>query len=177
MANWNIDPDHSVAGFIVRHMMCANVRGQFNRLSGAISFDPADIPHASVAVSIEAASIYTGIAKRDEHLRSPDFFDVTTHPAITFRSNNAEARGETRFTVNGDLTIRGVTRPVVLEVEYAGPVKSPFGDETTIGFAATTRINRQEFGVSWNEAMEEGGLVAGNEVQITLDIEADLAAD
>ncbi|MCM2356670.1 MAG: YceI family protein [Geobacteraceae bacterium] len=174
MAQWTIDPDHSVAAFSVRHMMVCDVHGQFNKVSGSLSFDPAAPEISSVEATIEVASLYTGIQKRDDHLRSPDFFDVAGYPLMTFASSRVEGRGENRFTVIGSLTMRGVTRPVVLEAEYRGPVKSPFGDETTIGFTATTTIDRTDFGVSWNEMMEGGGLVVGNRVTITLDLEADL---
>ena len=174
MAQWTIDPDHSVAAFNVRHMMICNVHGQFNKVSGSIRFDPAEPANASVEATIDVTGVYTGIQKRDDHLRSPDFFDVANWPVMTFTSTRVEGRGENRLTVIGNLTIRGTTRQVVLEAEYRGPVKSPFGDETTIGFTATTAIDRTDFGVSWNEAMEGGGMVAGNRVAITLDVEADM---
>ena len=174
MAQWAIDPDHSVAAFVVSHMMICDVHGQFNKVSGSIRFDPAEPEKASLEVTIGVAGVYTGIQKRDDHLRSPDFFDAAVYPVMTFTSTRVESRGKNRYTVTGDLTIRGVTRPVILEAEARGPVKSPFGDETTIGFTATTAIDRTEFGVSWNEMMEGGGVVAGNRVAITLNVEADM---
>lgn len=174
MSQWIIDPDHSVAAFTVSHMMVCNVHGQFNKVSGSIRFDPAEPEESSVEATIDVTGIYTGIQKRDDHLRSPDFFDVANFPVITFTSTRVEQRGENRFTVIGNLTIRGITRQAVLEGEYRGPVKSPFGDETTIGFTASTTIDRTDFGVSWNEAMDGGGMVAGNRVAITLNVEADL---
>ena len=175
MPQWIIDPDHSVAAFTVRHMMVCTVRGQFNGVSGSIRFDPAAPELASVEATIEVSGVHTGVRKRDDHLLSPDFFDVATHPVITYTSTRVEWRGGNRFTVIGNLTIRGITRQVVLEAEFYGPVTSPFGDETTIGFAASTVIDRMDFGVSWNEKMDGGGVVAGTRVAICLDVEADLA--
>ncbi len=176
MAKWVIDPDHSVAAFVVRHMMIADVRGQFNAISGTIQFDPADIAHSSVEAEIEVSRIYTGIAKRDDHLRSPDFFDVERYPKMTFKSTSVRDIKGNRFAVIGDLTIRGVTRRVDLNVAYSGPVKDPFDEGgLSMGFAASTGINRQDYGVAWNADME-GGVVVGREVRIFLDIEADMAA-
>ncbi len=174
MSQWTIDPDHSVAAFTVRHMMVCNVHGQFNKVSGTISFDPAAPEQSSVEATIEVAGIYTGIKKRDDHLMSPDFFDAATYPVMTYTSSRVEGRGENRLTVIGNLTLRGVTRQVVLEAEFRGPVKSPFGDETTIGFSATTVIDRTDFGVAWNEMIEGGGVVADPRVTISLDVEADM---
>jgi polyisoprenoid-binding protein YceI len=174
MAQWTIDPDHSVAAFVVRHMMVCDVHGQFNTVSGTISFDPAEPERATLEVTIEVAGVYTGIPKRDDHLRSPDFFDAAAYPVMTFASTGVEGRGDGRYRVTGNLTIRGVTRQVVLDAESRGPVRSPFGDETTIGFTATTAIDRTDFGVSWNELMDAGGVVAGTRVDITLNVEADM---
>jgi len=176
MAKWKIDPDHTVAAFIVRHMMIADVRGQFNKISGIIHFDPADAAHSSVEAVIEAGGIYTGIAKRDEHLRSPDFLDVEKYPRIIFRSSNAERSDVNRLKVTGDLSIRGITKTVVLDAEFSGIEKSPYG-ETSIGFSATTVINREDYGLLWNVALESGGLMVGKEVRIILDVEADLIAE
>jgi len=173
MAKWVIDPDHSVATFAVRHMMISDVHGQFNKISGAIQFDTADIIHSSVDAEIDVSGIYTGIPKRDEHLRSPDFFDVTKYPKITFSSNKVESIRGNRFQVTGGLTIRGTTKPVTLEVEYSGPVRDPFEEGAmSIGFTASTSINREDYGVMWNADME-GGVIAGRNVRIILNIEAD----
>jgi len=174
MAKWIIDPDHSVAAFTVRHMMVSNVRGQFNKLSGTIQFDPADSAHSSVEAEIVVEGIWTGIQKRDEHLLSPDFFDVAKYPRIFFRSSGVEASAGNRFRIMGDLTIRGVTRRVTLEAEYFGPVKGT-DEETSVGFAASARISREDYGITWNVSLSDGGVVVGREIQITLDIEADLA--
>jgi polyisoprenoid-binding protein YceI len=174
MAKWVIDPDHSVAAFIVRHMMVANVRGQFNKISGTIVFDPDTISLASVEVSIDVSGIYTGISKRDDHLRSPDFFDAAKYPAITFRSTSVEPKGGTSFRVTGELTIKDITRTESFNVEYSNTIKSPFGGEISRGFAASLSLNRQDFGVSWNVPIEGRGFVVGNDVRIMLDVEADL---
>jgi polyisoprenoid-binding protein YceI len=176
MAKWGIDPDHSVAGFAVRHLMIANVHGHFSKVTGTIHFDPSHVTHSSVEVTINATSICTGIKKRDEHLRSPDFFDVEKYPEIIFKSTSVEITGSNRCKVNGDLIIHGITHPVILEVEYFGPVKSPHG-ATSIGFAAMTKINREDYGMAWNEAVEAGGVMVGRDVLIVLDVEADLAGE
>ncbi|MEW6585786.1 MAG: YceI family protein [Nitrospirota bacterium] len=173
MATWIIDPDHSVAAFSIRHMMISNVHGQFNRISGVIDFDPADIPHASVEVSIDVSGIYTGIQKRDDHLRSPDFFDVATYPVMTFKSRTVETTGGNRFRVIGDLTIKEVTRTVSFDVEYSDVVISPMGGESSRGFVSSLMLNCDDFGITWNVPLE-GGLVIGRNVQIELDVEADL---
>ncbi|MEW6053786.1 MAG: YceI family protein [Nitrospirota bacterium] len=176
MAKWIIDPDHSVASFVVKHLMVANVRGQFNKISGTIHFDPAEPGSASVEASIHAPGIYTGIQKRDDHLRSPDFFDTATYQDISFRSAKVEKNTVNAFRVTGELVIHGVAREVTLNAEYFGPEKSPYG-ETSLGFAATITINREDFGVRWNVALESGGVMVGREVKIYLDIEADLSGE
>jgi polyisoprenoid-binding protein YceI len=174
MSTWVIDPDHSVAAFIVRHMMVANVRGQFNRVSGTIRFDPSDISRSSVEAVIDVSGISTGILKRDEHLRSPDFFDIARHPEIVFKSTKANPISGARFRVTGDLTIHGITHPITFDAEYFGPVKGTEG-ETTIGLAATARINREDYRMIWNVPLPGGGIMVGKEIQIMLDIEADLS--
>ena len=174
MAKWNIDPDHTVAAFKVRHFMITLVRGQFNKVSGFIDFDPENPTQGSVEATIETAGIYTGIPKRDDHLRSADFLDVEHFPTITFKSTRIEETGLNYFKVTGDLTIRGNTRTVTLDVEYLGQMKSPFDDDISVGFSASTRINRFDFGVNWNVEMEKGGQVAGKELTLLLETEADL---
>ncbi len=176
MAKWLIDPDHSCAAFAIRHMALAHVRGQFARMKGVILFDPSDKMQVSVDIEIDVASVNTGIKKRDEHLLTGDFFDQNKYPTIRFTSSDVHFLDQNRCRVNGSLTIHGTTRPVTFEGEYAGPRKNPYGDETTIGFSGTTTVNREDFGIMWgSEPMEGGGLVAGKEVQIFLDVEADLA--
>ena len=176
MTKWTIDPDHSVAAFSIRHMMVAHVRGQFNQMSGTILRDEDDATKSSMEMTIDVNSITTGIKKRDDHLKSEDFFDAAKHPSMTFKSSKVVLTGLQRAKVAGDLTIHGVTRPVTFDVEFAGPVKSPFG-ETTMGFTAETEISRADFGMTWNEPMEMGGVMVGNEVQLTVDIEADMVSE
>ena len=176
MTKWNIDPDHSVAAFRVRHMMVAHVRGQFNKLSGSAQFDRTDPSTLSLEVSVDATGLYTGIPQRDEHLSSPDFFDVASHPAITFKGTDFTAAGD-GGKLSGDLTIHGTTRPVTLAVAFAGPLVGPedFGGETVLGITATATINREDFGMVWNVPMDDGGVMVGREIEIELNIEADLA--
>jgi polyisoprenoid-binding protein YceI len=157
-------------------MMVANLRGQFGKISGTIDFDPANPARSSVEATIDVTSLTTTNKKRDEHLfGATDLFDISKYPEIVFKSTRVERPGDNRARVTGDLTMHGVTRPVTLDVEYFGPVKGPedLGGETTIGFAATTSINREDFGITWNVPIENG-LLLGKDVQITLDIEADL---
>jgi polyisoprenoid-binding protein YceI len=173
MEQWQIDPDHTVAAFEVRHFMITLVRGQFNKISGTLLFDPATPALGSVEADIEAAGIYTGIPKRDEHLRSPDFLDVGRFPRIRFKSTRIAPAALNRFACSGELTIRDITREVRLDVEYLGRVKSPFDEDISIGFSAVTRIDRRDFEVNWNYDLENGGLVAGNDLVLRLEVEAD----
>ncbi|MEJ2683721.1 MAG: YceI family protein [Candidatus Sulfobium sp.] len=177
MAKWTIDTAHSVAAFSVKHMTVANVRGQFNNITGAVEFDQADPARSSVTAEIEVASITTGIRKRDDHLLSADFFDAAKYPKITFKSTGVETAGGNSARISGDLTIHGITRAVTMEAEYFGPVKSPeaLGGETTIGFSASLTIDRRDFDVKWNVPLTGDALMVGNEIRINLDIEADLA--
>jgi polyisoprenoid-binding protein YceI len=175
MSTWIIDPDHSVAAFAVKHLKVAYVRGQFNSITGKITLDPDDPSRSSVEAEIAVASMTTGIRKRDEHLFTPDFFEASKYPTITFKSTKTEATGPNRGRVTGGLTIRGITRPVTMEVEYSGPVKSPFGGEITMGFSASTTINRFDYNVSWDVPMEDGGLIVDKDVKIMIDVEADLS--
>jgi len=174
MSTWIIDPDHSVAAFAVKHLKIAYVRGQFNKISGTITFDPTDITKTATEATIDAASLITGIRKRDDHVMSADFIEVSAFPFITFRSTKVEGAGENRAKMTGDLTIRGITKPVTMDVEFSGPVKSPYGGEITMGFSASATVDRFTYGVSWNEIMEDGGFMIDKDVKITIDIEADL---
>ncbi len=171
MARWTFEPGHTAAEFCVRHMMVTYVRGHFKNIQGTLEFDPERPESASVEITINAAELWSGEADRDAHLRSVDFLDVENHPKITFKSVKAEPTSRNEFSVQGNLTIRGVTKPVTLDVRYFGLGKSPFGD-TRAGFTATGRINRHDFGVSWNSPMKDSGVVVGSEVIITVDAEA-----
>jgi polyisoprenoid-binding protein YceI len=167
---WNIDVSHSSVAFRVKHLMISNVRGDFGEFSGQILFDGKDYSTLKADVTIQAASINTREAKRDEHLRSDDFFDTATHPTITFKSKQVKGVDDRRFSLVGDLTMRGVTKEVVLDVE-ATPVIKGMRGETRVGASATTRINRQDYGVKYNRVLDTGGVVVGNEIQITIDLE------
>jgi polyisoprenoid-binding protein YceI len=168
---WQIDPAHTDAEFAVKHMMISTVKGRFAAVSGIITLDEADLSGSSVEVEIDVASIDTRQEQRDEHLRSADFFDVANHPKIIFRSRRVEAEGKGRFRVVGDLTIRGVTREVVLEATDEGRGTDPWGNEKA-GFSARTSIDRQDYGLTWNAALETGGILVGNEVKISLEVQA-----
>ncbi len=178
MKKCTIDPDHSVAAFAIRHLGIAMVRGMFNKMSGCIYFDADDIAKSTVEAEIDVASLSTGIKKRDDHVLSDEMLGAAKYPSITFKSTKiVPGGGKGRVKVHGDLTIHGVTRPVVLDVEHFGPVKSPWGGEVSVGFTAATRLNRKDFDVNWgDDILENGGLVAGKDVEVTLDIEADLEA-
>jgi polyisoprenoid-binding protein YceI len=171
MTVWTLDPAHSVAAFSARHMMVATVRGQFKSVSGTIDFDPANPAAASVEAAIDAASIETGVADRDNHLRSADFLDAANYPTITFKSTRVEPTGENTARVYGDLTIRGTTRPVEVDAELLGVVNGMDG-KPRAGFNGTLAINREDWGLTWNVAIEAGGVLVGKEVKITLDVEA-----
>ncbi len=177
MKRWSIDPDHSLARFSVRHFMIANVEGFFSKMTGVIQFDPPDLAQLSVEAEIEVKNLTTGNAERDEHLLSPDYFDAEKYPKILFKSRNVVTAGANRGKVTGDLTIRDIKRAVTLDVEFFGPVKSPFSGITCVGFSATGKVIRGEYGMTWNEAMEGGGVVMGLDVRILMEVEADLIAD
>jgi polyisoprenoid-binding protein YceI len=167
---WRIDPSHSQIEFVARHMMIARTRGRFREFSGSIHI--AEVPEqSSVEVVIVAASIDTGDAQRDAHLRSPEFLDVERFPEIRFRSTGVRPVADNRWEVAGDLTIRDVTRPVTLDVEFCGVATDPWGN-LRAAFLASTEINRDEFDVSWNRALEGGGFLVGKGVRIELDVEA-----
>jgi polyisoprenoid-binding protein YceI len=168
---WNLDPAHSMAEFKVRHMMISNVKGQFKSMTGSLVLDQSDIARSHVEATIDASSIDTREPQRDAHLRSADFFDVERFPALTFRSTEVRRAGDDELAVSGELTIHGVVRPVQFRVEGLDvPRKDPWGG-TRIGISATTKINRRDFGLTWNTALETGGILVGEEVTITLDVE------
>jgi polyisoprenoid-binding protein YceI len=170
-ATWSIDPAHSHVEVAVRHMMVATVKGRFAEVEGTIALDEANPASSTVEARIAAASIDTKQPDRDAHLRSPDFLDAETYPYLTFKSTRVESDRPGTFTLHGDMTIRGVTRPVTFEGEYLGTNTSPYGFRVA-GFSASTRINRRDFGLSWNTALETGGVMVSDEVKITLEIEA-----
>jgi polyisoprenoid-binding protein YceI len=171
LSTWKLDPAHSTAEFKVKHMMISHVKGHFTGISGILTLDETDAAKSHVEASIDTATINTRDAQRDAHLKSADFFEVEKHPAITFRSTSVKRTGEDEFAVTGDLTIRDVAKPVVFKVEeLTAPAKDPWGN-LRIGLSATTKINRKDFGLSWNAALEAGGVLVGEEVTITLDVE------
>jgi polyisoprenoid-binding protein YceI len=168
---WSIDADHSSIGFTVRHMMVSNVKGTFGTFSGVAEVDEKDVTKSKITVTIDTASINTGVPKRDEHLRSADFIDTAKYPTMTFVSKRVEKSGNDRLKVYGDLTLRGITKPVVLDVE--GPTKvykDPQG-KLRRGASATAKINRKDFGLTWNKVIEAGGVLVGEEVNISLEAE------
>jgi polyisoprenoid-binding protein YceI len=170
-STWNIDPDHSSIGFKVRHMMVTNVKGEFGKFKGTLTLDDQDITKSKVEVTIDTASVNTRVAKRDDDLRSPNFLDVARFPSMSFVSRKVEKAGEGKLRVTGDLTLHGVTREVVLDVE--GPSaegKDPWGNMRR-GASAATQINRKDFGLTWNKAIETGGVLVGDEVNIMLEVE------
>lgn len=168
---WNIDSAHSHVGFSVKHMMVTTVRGQFKNYSGQLQLDTADFTRSRFEGEIDVASVDTGNADRDQHLRTHDFFDVPHHPKLTFRSTGIEAKGDGEYVVRGDITIRGVTKPIALDVEFHGTSKNPYG-KTVAGFSARGSLNRSEFGVVFNAALETGGVIVSEKVKLELDIEA-----
>jgi len=170
-SSWEIDPAHSNVQFGVRHMMISTVHGKFTKFTATATGDEKDAAHAGVQASIDAASIDTGDEKRDAHLKTADFFDAEKFPTITFKSTKVEAAGDRRYKLHGDLTMHGVTKPVVLDVEATSEVKGMRG-ETRAGARATTKVNRKDFGISWSKSMDGGGVVVGDEVEVTIDVEA-----
>jgi polyisoprenoid-binding protein YceI len=168
---WNIDPSHSGVHFTVRHLVISKVRGAFARWQGVVDFDEQNPSASKVSVKIEAASIDTREEKRDQHLRSPDFLDVEKYPALTFESTKVEKLDGDQYRVTGDLSLHGVTKSVVLDSEFLGGGKDPWGNQRA-GFSAKTTINRKDFGLSWNQALETGGLLVGEKIEISLDVQA-----
>lgn len=167
---WEIDSAHSASQFAVKHMMVSTVRGQFGKTTGTVNLDEKDLTRSTVEVAVDVTTIDTREPKRDEHLRSPDFFDAAKFPTLTFKSTRVEKAGK-GFKVTGDLTMRGVTRPVVLNVEsLTAATKNPWG-QTIRGVTATGKLNRKDWGLTWNKALETGGVLVGEEVLLTIDAE------
>ena len=179
MPKWTFEPGHTAAEFCARHMMVCHVRGHFKDVHGTLDFDPQGPAGSSVDVVIDARKLWSGDQARDDHLRGADFLDVENHPEIRFRGDQVVVIGEVDYQVTGTLTIRGVARSVTLEVRYLGQWQTPWwedgadkGPKTRAGFVARTTIDRHDFGVSWNETLDKGGLVVGDAVEITIDAEA-----
>jgi polyisoprenoid-binding protein YceI len=179
MSRWIFEPGHTAAEFSVRHMMVTNVRGHFKNVKGTLEFDPAAPEHATMQAVIDTATLWTGEPARDAHLKSADFLDVEHHPKITFESERVELVGPSDANVHGRVTIRGVTRPLTLQVKFLGTWQTPWwedgvdkGPKTRAGFVATGRLRRPDFGVSWNSTLDHGGIVVGDDVELTLDAEA-----
>lgn len=168
--SWKIDSAHSEINFTARHMMIANVRGRFEAFEGTVEFDRDRPENTQVEVRIDAASLNTREEQRDAHLRSADFLDIANHPDLTFRSTRIELLDETNARMYGELTIKNVSRPVVMDVEFNGVSKSPWG-AVVAGFSAHTRINRKDWGLAWNVALETGGWLVGEEIKIDIDVE------
>jgi polyisoprenoid-binding protein YceI len=184
MARWFLEPGHTAAEFCVRHMMVTNVRGHFKDVHGILEFDDRDPARGTVEVTIDARGLWTGEPERDAHLRSADFLDVERHPTIRYSGRVTRLLGASDYQILGDLTLRGVTRPVLLDVRCTGRWSTPWweggvdlGPKVRSGFVATARIDRHDFGVSWNSTLADGGFVVGDDVLITIDAEAVLVTD
>jgi polyisoprenoid-binding protein YceI len=168
-STWDVDPAHTESSFLVKHMMVSNVRGQFGKTTGVIQQDDKDVTKSKAEINIDATTIDTRVDKRDAHLKSPDFFDVEKFPTITFKSTKITKGEGNNLKVDGDLTMHGVTKPVVLKVEYTPETLA--GGKTLRGVTATTKVNRKDFGLNWNKTIEAGGVVVGDEVVITVEME------
>ncbi len=171
MAQWNLDTAHSSVNFSVRHMVISKVRGHFTQFSGTLDLDEARPQAPKLEAKVQTASVNTNDAQRDGHLKSADFFDVEKYPEMTYKSSAVEVVDKNHFRVQGQLTLHGVTKPVTLDVEYAGHGRDPWGGDRA-GFTATAGINRKDFGLNWNQALEAGGVLVSDQVEITLEIQA-----
>lgn len=170
-AKWNVDTVHSTIGFSVRHMMISNVKGTFNEFDGNIELDPTDLTDASIEFTIDASSVDTRMPDRDDHLRSADFFDVENHPNLTFKATEIKKTSEDNYDMTGDFTIRGTTKPVTFDITFEGMAKDPMSGDEVAGFTGSTKINRKDFGLTWNTALETGGFVVSDEVKINIEIQ------
>jgi polyisoprenoid-binding protein YceI len=168
--SWNIDNAHTLVQFAVRHMMLSKVRGQFEKFSGSVDLDEANPGATKVNVQIETGSVNTREPQRDAHLRSADFFDAEKYPVMKFVSTRVEVTGDATAKMYGDLTIKDLTREVVMNVEFSGKAKSPWGT-TSVGFTGTTKINRKDWNLTWNQVLETGGVLVGDEIEITIELE------
>ncbi len=167
---WQLDNVHTHVGFSVKHMMVTTVRGQFRSYRGKVNLNPKDFTRSTFEGEIDVASIDTGNVDRDNHLRTNDFFDAPNHPTITFKSTRIEAKGDSEYVVHGDITLRGVTRPIALEVDYLGSAKNPYG-KTVAGLSVRGTLNRKDFGVNFNAVLETGGVAIGEKVKLEVDVE------
>ena len=167
---WKIDPAHTSVRFSAKHMMISTVRGQFKSVIAEVDWDEQDVTNSSVVATIDASSLVTGVDMRDNHLRSADFLHVEQYPDVTFKSTRIEPKGDNEYKIHGDLTIRGVTKPVVLDTTYEGQGVDPYGNEHA-GFTAKTTINRKDWGLEWNVALETGGVLVGDTIKIELEVE------
>ncbi|HLR09333.1 MAG TPA: YceI family protein [Bacillota bacterium] len=170
--NWKIDAVHSSIEFSIKHMMIAKAKGGFEKFSGNIHVDPDDLTGGDIEVTIDVASIDTRQNDRDDHLRSADFFDVENYPEATFVSTEIKKKADNHYEITGDLTLRGITKPVTIDTEFAGQSKDPMSGNEVIGFSGTTQINRKDFDLTWNTALETGGVLLGDEVTINIELEA-----
>lgn len=169
--SWNLDTAHSEIQFAVRHLMISKVRGQFETFSGTINLDEATPSNSTIAVEIQVNSVNTRNEQRDQHLKSADFFDAESYPQITFANSKVEQTDEKHARVTGGLTIKGITKDVVLDVTYEGQQTNPFTGQATAGFNATTTINRKDWGIEWNQTLETGGIMVGDEIEINIEVE------
>ena len=179
MASWTFEPGHTAAAFKARHMMVTWVRGHFKNVRGTMNFDIDNPNKMSVDIEIDASEISSGVKMRDDHLKSADFLDVENHPLITFKGDQLKQVGADAFKLTGDLMIRGTTKKITLDVQYLGQWQTPFwvdgkdlGPKQRLGFMAWTQLNRHDFGVSWNDTMDKGGVVVSDELELTIDVEA-----
>ena len=169
-ATYKIDSDHTTVGFKIKHLAISTVTGKFTDFSGTFDFDPKNIAASKATAEVKIPSINTEVKKRDDHLKGPDFFDAAKYPDISFKTNKVESVQGTTFKASGDLTIHGVTKPVTLDVEFGGEAKDPWGNERA-AFTASTKIKRSDFGLTWNKTLETGGLLVGDDVTISLEVE------
>jgi polyisoprenoid-binding protein YceI len=169
-STWQIDPAHSNASFSIRHLMISNVRGEFGKVTGTVNWDDTDVSKSTAEATIDTTTINTHEPKRDEDLKSPNFFDVAKYPTITFKSTSVKKVGPDRLSITGDLTMHGVTKPVTLDATYTHELKDPWGN-TRRGASARTKLNRKDFELKYNKTLESGGVVVGDEVDVTLDLE------
>jgi len=175
MTKWTVDASHTSVGFTVKHMMVSKVRGRFTGVEGTIEGNPEDLTGANINFTINAATIHTNSDDRDNHLRSADFFDTETFPTITFVSTDISKKGSTKYDVTGDMTVKDVTKKVTFEAEYEGTGKNPWGIDVA-AFEVEGKISRKEFGLTWNQALEAGGVLVGDDIKITIDLQANPAA-